>query len=308
MSLIQYQPIPFVKVSLAIFITIFSWSSAFVGIRIALQGYDPGSLALLRYLIASAGMLFLYLPLRHRSKISLRDGLMIFVTGIFGFGVYNLGLNYGEVTVNSGITSFVISQIPVMVALLALIFLKEKISWQGWLGMLISTIGVGLISWSHHTGAKWDLGIIYVLIATLSAGIYHTCCKSLLQRFNPIELTAYAIWSGTTMLLFWFPPMLREIHTASATATWAVIYLGIVPAVIGYLSWNYVLRYLPAGKSSTFMYALPIVTTILGWLILDEIPMLLSLIGGVIALCGAVIINQRNKKSINDVKNVPKYK
>ncbi len=299
----QNQPFPKVKVSLAVGFTVLAWASAFVVIRVALKGYEPGSMGLFRYLIASIGILFFYIPTKKTRHASVKDiGLIIFA-GVLGFGVYTLALNYGEVTVSSGIAGFIASQIPITVALFAMIFLKEPITGYGWLGMLISVIGVSLIALSHHQVERWDIGIMFLLISIISAGIYHVSCRSLLQKFHPIELTAYMMWAGTFSMAMYFPSMIKEIPTASLTATTAVIYLGIVPAVVGYMAWNYALRYLPAAKTCSFLYLLPILTSILGWLMLGEVMNPLSLTGGVIALLGAIIINQKKKSAAPVAEN-----
>ncbi|MFT3742067.1 MAG: EamA family transporter [Gammaproteobacteria bacterium] len=289
--------LPF-RVWCAIGFTVFVWSSAFIGIRIGLQGYDPGSLALLRFLIASVGALFLYVFLSKRNKPALRDIVPIFSLGAIGIGLYNIGLNYGEVTIHAGTASFILSQIPVVVGLLAAWFLKEKMGIKHWIGLGVSIIGVGLISLSHDEGLNFNLGILYLLLAVLCGGIYAILTKKLTYKYPPIVLTAFAMWSGTIILLPYLPRLIHEMQQASPASTGAAVYLGFVPAVLGYLGWSYVLRFISASRASSFLYLMPVVATILGWWILGEVPKLLALIGGVVALMGAVIVNQ--KKPINE--------
>ena len=66
---IQYS----IKTRLAVWITVALWASAFVGIRAGLESYTPGSLAALRFLVASFCMLILYMRLPNRNRISWRD-------------------------------------------------------------------------------------------------------------------------------------------------------------------------------------------------------------------------------------------
>ena len=223
--------------------------------------------------------------------------------GVAGFGVYNITLNYGEVTVPSGITSFILSQMPVIVTLSAPVLLKEKITLSVWVGLMISVIGVSLIAVAYLDGglqgamsvAQLDLGIIYLLIAVFCGAIYAICYKILAHKYHPIELTSFAIWSGTLLLLIYSPSLWGEIKTAPFSATLAVIYLGIFPAAIGYLVWSYVLRFMPASRASNYLFLMPLVATGLGWLLLGEVPKLLALCGGVVALIGAVIATQYHR-------------
>src|ERR1700731_3274449 len=104
------------KTLLALFITLFLWSSSLVGIRIGLESFDAGSLALFRYLTASICMLFFFFIFgRPHHKPNLKELSKIFLSGIIGFAVYNIVLNQGEMTVDPGTTSFILTQIPVVI-------------------------------------------------------------------------------------------------------------------------------------------------------------------------------------------------
>lgn len=100
----------------------FLLGSAFVGIRIGLTSYSPGSLALLRFLIASACMLLLQARLSSQKRIPWSERLPLICTGVVGIGVYNTCLNYGEMTVSAGIASFILGLMPVLTVLLSVIF------------------------------------------------------------------------------------------------------------------------------------------------------------------------------------------
>lgn len=287
--------------------TIFFWSSSLVAIRIALSSYDPGSLAFFRYAIASIGMIFVWI-ISQKHRVNWRDIPVIFFVGAIGFGVYNVALNYGAVTVTAGVAGFIISQIPISITLLAIIFLNERLSTKAWWGMCISVIGVFLIAISHPHEGKIDVGIFYLLLAVIAAGIYAVTYKHLLIKYNPVELTAYGIWSGALSLLFYAPTLWKEIPAATTTATWAVVYLGIFPGLISYVSWSYVLKHVQASKASSTLYIMPIITVFLGWLCLGEIPSLLALIGGFIALGGAVIVNGAKSREKIIVSSTQEWK
>src|SRR3990167_168608 len=97
----------FSKTSWALILTIFFWASAYVGIRSALDGYSPGSIALFRCMIATLCMSAAYFCLPRRHLTSMNDIAKIILLGAIGIGVYHLGLNYGEINVDSGMASFI---------------------------------------------------------------------------------------------------------------------------------------------------------------------------------------------------------
>ncbi|NIS92809.1 MAG: EamA family transporter, partial [Hydrotalea flava] len=53
--------------------------------------------------------------------------------------------------------------------------------------------------------------------------------------------------------------------------------------------------HMPASRAAGYLYIIPILTILLGWLLLNEIPLLLSLTGGIIALLGAIILHYSKK-------------
>ncbi len=72
-----------------------------------------------------------------------------------------------------------------------------------------------------------------------------------------------------------------------------MLYLGVVPSLIAYATWSMVLARLPAARAANFMYCVPPVATLLGFLWLGEIPTPIGLLGGLLALGGVVLVNLR---------------
>ncbi|MGB6976397.1 MAG: EamA family transporter [Gammaproteobacteria bacterium] len=270
------------------------WASAFVGIRAGLKGYTPGSLALLRYLVASLCMAFLYFksPSPRLPSLKISEWLLVLFLGITGIGVYNIALNYGEVTVSAGITSFIMSQAPVLSILFAMFFLHERLTKKGWIGVLISVVGVALIFMAEKQGAHVTTGIWYVLLSLFIASYYPILQKPLLHKLSPIVFTTYAIWSGTALMLIDLPQLIKELPHAPSIATFAAVYNGIFPGAIAYALWSYILGRVPAMSASGYLYLMPLFATLLGWLLLGEVPLLLSITGGIVALVGAIFVTK----------------
>jgi drug/metabolite transporter (DMT)-like permease len=268
------------------------WASAFVGIRAGLQGYSPGSLALLRYLVASVCIAFLYFKTSTQRfpTLKISEWLLVLFLGITGIGVYNIALNYGEITVSAGIASFIMSQSPVLSILLAMFFLHERLTKLGWLGVFISFVGITLIFTAEKHNAHITAGIWYVLLALIISGYYSILQKPLLSKLTPIAFITYAIWTGTAAMLIYLPQLLTELPRAPLTATFAAVYNGIFPGAVAYALWSYILGRMPAMRASSYLYLLPLFATLLGWLWLGEVPLWLSVMGGIIALVGAIFV------------------
>lgn len=278
------------KIYTAAIVTVVLWASAFVAIRIGLTGYDPGALALFRFFVASISILILYFRVPKRKPIKVDELPKILITGIVGIGIYNIALNYGEITVPAGIASFIIGMMPIITIIISGIFLKEHIYFRMWIGVIISLIGLGIIAAGEHGGVSFDYGVITIFISAICGGFYSSIQRHTSKKFTSIEITAFAMWSGTLFLLIFTPKLITSIPHAPLKATLAAIYMGIFPGAIGYAAWSYVLSHLPASRAAPILYAIPIVTTLMSFLVLGEFPAWLSLIGGLIALAGAIFV------------------
>ena len=107
------------------FFNVVAWGMSWVNVRAVLPEVGAGQLGAMRYLLASAVMLPIWLY-RGRPLPARSDWSTVASLGLFGFCLYNLGINYGERTVNAGTGSMLISCIPVLVILPLLLLRPAK--------------------------------------------------------------------------------------------------------------------------------------------------------------------------------------
>lgn len=283
-----------VRTLAALGVTLVFWASAFAGIRAGLEAYAPGHLALFRFLVASA-VLVGYAALTRMRMPEVRDLPAILLLGFLGITVYHVALAYGEVSVTAGAASLLIASGPVFTAFLANVFLGERLNVWGWLGIAVSFLGVALVALGEGEGVRFDQGAFLILLAAFSTSLYFVFQKPYLKKYNALQFTSYTIWSGTFFMLAFLPGLAHSIQVAPLDATLAVVYLGVFPAALAYVTWTYALSRAPASIATSFLYLSPVLAILIAWLWLGEIPLVLSMVGGFLTLLGVVLTNTRGR-------------
>lgn len=287
---------------LTIAVALLFWAAAFPGIRAGLAsaanpaGYGPGELALLRFGTASLALAAYALLTRMRLP-DRRDLPVIALSGFVGISLYHVALNFGEQTVPSAAAALIIASSPVFTAMLSTRFLGERLGVRGWLGVLASFLGVGLISLGHGEGLSFDPNAALILLAAVATSVYMIVSKRPLRRYSGLEFTSYSIWAGTVPLLLFAPGLAQQMPGASASATLSGIFLGIFPGAISYVLWSHALSKMPASSLAVFLNFQPVNAAVIAWLWLREVPTLMTFVGGAIAVAGVLLVQYRGKRT-----------
>lgn len=284
------------RVLWAVAVTLIFWASAFAGIKVGLREYRPGHLVLLRFLTASA-VLFIYAVLTKMPLPEKKDIIKILVLGFIGITIYHIALTYGELRVTAGSAGLIIASAPIFTAILAIFFLKEHMKIWGWLGVFLSFFGIILVVMGEGEDVSFEPAALLVLLSAISTSIFFVFQKPLLKKYSPLAFTSYAIWSGTLFQLVFLPGLFQSIREASLESTIAIVYMGIFPAALAYVTWAYVLSHISASVAGSYMYISPVLVILIAWVWVNEIPTVLSMVGGFLALMGVIIVNIWGKES-----------
>lgn len=301
--------------SLRIFITIsiaiLAVSTSSVFIRFAQAEAPSLVIAASRLLLAS---LFLAPPalIQHRDqlqKLTRTELTLGLLSGIFlaiHFATWITSLEH--TTVASSVV--LVSTSPLWVAILAPIFLKEKITKTVIVGLILTLIGGTIIGFSE--GCTWDGGLscasradlalaeaskgnFLALMGAWTMAGYLLIGRKLRAKMDLIPYIFLVYGMAAIIMLV----ILAVTHNTllgyqPMTYLW-LLAIAIFPQLIGHSTFNWALRYLPVALVSVTTLGEPIGSSILAFLILKEIPSSLQIIGGILILAGIYITSQREK-------------
>jgi drug/metabolite transporter (DMT)-like permease len=274
------------------------WASAFAGIKIGLESLEAGHLTLLRHLVAS--LCFVPFLILTKSKLfpNWRDVPFFFFIGFLGYSVYHTALNYGEVNVSAGTASLIIAAAPAFTAIAASFLLKDRLPVLGWGGILLSFAGVALIVLGDNPEIGFNRYALLILLAALVSALYATLQRPLFKTYKAVEVTAFATWAGTIPMLIFLPGFVNDLQTSTTNSLLAGIYIGIFPSAIAYSLFAYAISKMPVTSVASFLYIIPVFSLFFSWLLLGEVPTWLTLVGGLIAIAGIIVVNRSRQKHV----------
>ena len=250
--------------------------------------------------------------LRTLSHKDLALGLLSGVFLAFHFATWITSLEFTTVT-NSVV---LVSTSPLWVAILAPIFLKEKITKSIVFGMILTLIGGTIIAFSE--GCTWDGGITCASLADtstrLSTGFglgeaskgnflalagawaiagYLLIGRNLRAKMNLIPYIFLVYGMGAIVMLVILALTGNALFGYSPTTYLWLLLIAIFPQLIGHSTYNWALRFLPVALIAVTTLGEPIGSSILAFVILKEIPTTLQIIGGILILAGIYVTSRK---------------
>ncbi len=278
------------------FLTVFLWASAFPLTKVAQEQFTSYALGFLRC-TAAAVFLIIIGRLCHIRLPQKKHIPYFFVSGGLGFTLYMIAFNTGIQTLTSATSSIVIAVTPILTAIVASKLYGERINLIGWTAIFSAFIGVLiLLLWegvfSINIGLIWTLGAAIVFCG------YNIMTRKLSSMgYNALEIVTYSMICGAIMLGFWSVQGVQQLMHASASHIIALLYLGAFPSALAYFMWGRAMNFAERTSEVTnFMFVTPLLSTIMGFVILREVPNAGTFIGGFVIIVSIVVFNLKGKK------------
>lgn len=284
-----------VRAHLLLLLTVVIWSFAFIGIKGLLDKLDFMVLNQARFAFTT----LLYAPLlfynrKRQPRLGWPELGVLQVLGILSIFGYFTALNYGETYMPSGITALLVSISPLFTLFFALFLLKEKVRPVQVAGILLSFGGLFIavyLGTPYEAGGERLLGAALLLLGAVSWGAYTVGMKSLSPRLDPLQITGYSTIIGFLLTLpFINAGTFTQLGTLSAWEWLWLAFLGLACTGLGNFLYTYGLAKLEATRVAAYIYLVPVLGLMWGWLFLDESLNAWAIMGTASVICGLMLV------------------
>lgn len=266
------------------------WGLSFIFMRATAEDFGPIVLITIRVGVAALCLIG-FLFVKQRLQEFIKYWKMLFVIGLLNSALPFSFLAYASLSLNAGVMSIINALTPVFTALIAHLWLKDKMNKPQLLGMLIGFSGITYLVWDKM---NWDtvswLPIASAVMTTVSYGIAANTTKKYLKGVSSMTATAGTLFFATLFMLVlavFFLPDFSVIPTLSWTYALA---LGMLCTAFAYLIFYKLIQTIGPSKAVSVTFIIPIFSFLWAYLLLGEVVTMRMWIATAIILLGTGLV------------------
>jgi drug/metabolite transporter (DMT)-like permease len=213
--------------------------------------------------------------------------------GVLGNGVYQMFFINGVTLTRAGDAALLIAATPAFIALIGRARGIERIGGKGWMGIVLSILGIGLVSGAAAFAQSSDAvrGDLLILGGALSWAFYTVLLKPYMNDVDGVKLSALTMVGGAICLdlYSWRAVIDTPWADASAKAYGAMLFSGLGGLVIAYLLWYRGVRLIGPTRTAMYSNLQPIFAVLVAWAVLGELPTVWQGVGAASIMSGLVL-------------------
>ena len=279
-----------------ILLAVIFWGTSFVATKTLLFELKPITIIILRLIIASILLTIIAISTKRNFSLNVKSHGWIFIlslVAVFHLWIQVTGLQF----TTAANTGWIIGTAPIFMAIMGLIFFKEKITLLGVLGIILAIFGLLMLIGKGditNIGLIENKGDLLVLGSAFTWGVYSTVNKKISLSYSPLMTILYLF---LMMAIIIIPFNLNQETIASiinlSLLGWLmVLFLGLFCSGVSYVIWAQALRDMESAKVGAFLYLEPLVTVFAAWFFLSEEITFLMIISGLLITIGVIIVNK----------------
>lgn len=312
--------IPYLSIITAMLI----WAGAGIAVKEALVVFSPLTLIVLRFTLAVLLMLCIGLVFRKNEvvglqKVDRKDLPLFLLGGLFQPFLYFIFETYTYQSFASPtIAEALLSTQPVLAPLFALVLLRERVTRNNIIGIVLSTVGMLMLllvgADDFALGSSW--GVLLAILTVSMSVSYSVILRKIPARYSPLSivfyvqsfalLLFYVVWGGEALCSGGVEWCSSGVALCSGGVEWcsggvawwrscaAVVYLAVLASVAAFVLFCYTVREIGVTRANVFNNVRPVFTAILMWWIFGEVLPVWKLVGIVVIIVGLFVSQRRS--------------
>lgn len=283
-------------INLLILLTVIFWGLSFVATKMALQYLTPVEIIAIRLLLGAPTLYLVVLVKKIDIKFKRVDYLILLAASVvlsLHFLIQAIGLQFTSATN----TAWLVATIPVFIAILSAIFLKERLSSLKIGGIALATLGVILlVSEGKLSSLGWlnSAGDWIILSSSVTWGTYTIMTRNITRTNNPLAVSLAILIVPTLLLNAYsaYTTPISKILDLPINIMIALAFLGVFCLGLAHWFWLEGLSRKGATEVGVYIYIEPIVTTIAAIPLLNEQLTLFTILGAILIIGGVYIVQK----------------
>lgn len=281
-------------------LAMFFWGLSFIWIKVVYEVYKPFTLVFLRLSISAILLFLLGIFTKTNDKIKFKDLKYLILLAFFDPFLYFIGESFGLQFVSATVASIIIATIPVFTPFFTYFILKEKLTILGIIGLIVSFIGVLILTVDKNIHFKYSpKGLFLMFFAVFSSIGYIITAKKISFKFRPLTVVKYQNLISSIYFLPFF--LIFEFKNFTLIKPDFRIFINLLalsflPSTLSFIFYNISIKNIKVNEINILSNTIPVFTAISAYLVLHEKFGADKLLGMSFIITG-IIISQIKRKT-----------
>jgi putative membrane protein PagO len=274
------------------------WGSTWIMIKVGLRGAPPMTAVAVRFIIAAL-LTFFILAIRKTPIPRTREFLYLSLfLGLFHLAIPYVLVYWGEQHISSGLTALLYSTMPFMVAILARLFIGDRMTPRKIAGIVLGFAGV-LVIFSDNVsfgGAMAIRGMTALLISVVFASVSTVVVKKFASRYDPFATLVIPFAVAGLLVLPLAIVTERSNPLDYSALTWfTIVYLAAFGSLTAFGIYFWIIKRIDVTVLSYQTFIIPVLALMIGWIFLGETVTIRIAGGAGLILAGIALATLRKR-------------
>ncbi|WP_025029215.1 DMT family transporter [Nitratireductor aquibiodomus] len=275
------------------------WATGFIGARYAMPWAEPFTFLWVRCAL-TFGVLLLIIPMVNAKAIGPRNAFHAAIAGVLMHGVYLGGVFWAvRHGLPAGFVGLIVGLQPMLTAVIAGLFLGEKVTGKHWLGLLVGLVGVVTVlspKFGSISGGVTVATIGAAVVAVIAMSVGTVWQKRFVATADLVTVTLYQYVGGWAVTFLVSLMIETQEFVLNGELVFAMTWLVFVLSLGAIFLLMILIREGEVARVASLFYLVPAVTALMAWFLFNETLTPVQLVGMAITTFGVALATRRTPR------------